>query len=129
MPFGVVGAAIGIAGGLFGGAKAARGARRLEGAENAVRRIQAARERGAQIRGAAQAIGEQVVGAAGSGAESSSAVTGRFTLLNQLQSNLTFINQTEGLGRKVDAANRLIGRGQKIADVSSGVGSFIGAFG
>lgn len=129
MPFGIIGAGIGIAGGLIGGAKAARGARRLAGAEDAVRRLQAARERGSQIRNAAQAIGEQVVGAAGAGIESSSATTGRFTLLNQLQSNLQFINQTERLGKKVDAANRLIGKGQKIADVTSGLGSFVGAFG
>lgn len=129
MPFGVIGAGIGIVGGLFGGGKVARGMRRAEGANNAVRRLQAARERAATIREAGQAIGAQTVSAVASGAESSSAITGRATLLNQLQANLNFINQTEQLGGKVEAANRLIGRGQKIANAADDIGSFIGAFG
>ena len=129
IPLNPIGAGIGLIGGLIGGGKAARGARRLAGAENAVKRLQVARERARQIREASQALGEQAVAAGGSGIETSAAQGGRFSLLNQLQSNLNFISQTDQLGNKAASAQRLIGKGQKIADFSSSIGGFVSSFG
>ena len=129
IPFNPIGAGLGLVGGLIGGAKAARGARRLAGAENAVNRLQVARERASQIREAGQALGAQAVSAGGSGIETSAAQGGRFSLLNQLASNLGFISQTEQLGQKAAAAQRLINKGNKIADFSSQVGGFVSSFG
>lgn len=129
IPFNPIGAGLGIVGGLIGGGKAARGARRLAGAENAVRRLQIARERALQLREAGQALGEQAVAAGGSGVESSSAITGRASLLNQLQSNLSFINQNDALSAKASAAQRLIGKGNKISNIASSAGGFISSFG
>lgn len=126
--FSVAGAGIGLIGGIIGGSKAAKGARRLAGAENAVRRLQTARDRARQIREASQSLGALAVSVGGSGIESSSAVTGRASLLNQLQSNLNFIQQTDRLGDKAAAAQRLIGRGQRIADFSNQGGEFVGSF-
>lgn len=128
-PFAVAGAGLSLVGGLFGGGKAARGARRLAGAENAVRRLQVARSRASQIREANQALGQQAVSAAGSGVESSSAVTGRATLLNQLSSNLNFINQSDKLGQKAGDAQRMMGQGNRLSDFSNEIGGFIGSFG
>lgn len=126
--FSIAGAGLGFIGGLIGGGQAARGARRLAGAENAVRRLQTARERASQIREAQQALGEQAVAVGGSGVEGSSAVTGRSSLLNQLQTNLNFINQTDKLGEKAAAAQRLINRGQRTAEIFSQVGNFVSSF-
>lgn len=127
-PFGVAGVGIGLATGILGGKKAARGARRLAGAENAIRALQLARQRAAQIREAGQALGEQAVAVGGSGVESSSAITGRSSLLNQLSSNLNFLNAQDRLGQKAAAAQSLINRGSKIADFGSQFGGFVGAF-
>lgn len=129
IPLNPIGVGLGIVGGIIGGGKAAKGARRLAGAENAVRRLQVARERALQIREASKALGQQAVNIGGSGVETSAAAGGRATLLNQLQSNLTFISQTDRLGVKAADAQRLIGRGNKISDYSSQFGGFISSFG
>lgn len=126
MPFGLIGAGVGAVASIFGGGKAARASRRTAGAESAVRRLQTARERGAQIRSAAQALGEQEVAVGGSGVESSSAITGRSTLLNQLSSNLAFINSNEQLGARVDSANQVLRRGRNIQNIGGSAASFLG---
>lgn len=128
IPFNPIGAGLGVLGGIIGGGKAARGARRLAGAENAIRRLQIARERALQIREASQSLGIQAVAAGASGIESSAIEGGRASLLNQLQSNLTFISQSDRIGQKAAEAQRLIGRGSKIADFSNQTGQFVSSF-
>ena len=125
----LIGGAASLGLGIIGSRKRARAARRQAGAEEAVRRLSAARERASQIRSASQAIGAQTAAVGGSGVESSSAVTGRASLLNQLSANLTFINQTERLGDRVKEANRLLRSGRKFGELGSNIGGFLGSFG
>ncbi len=121
-------AAVAIGFQVAGKRKAAKGARRVAGAQDAARKLSEARERASTIRAASQAMGQQAVAAAGQGVdESSSAQTGFSSLLNQMQSNLTFINRNSLLAEKVKAANQVIRRGQAIAQVGDYINQFAGS--
>lgn len=129
IPIGVPIAGQLLGGGLsfLGGRRARKDAKVAAAAQDRRRRLDAARERRALARQGAQAIGEVTVAGAASGAESSSAITGRSGLLNQLASQLNFIAQTEEIGNTISKANSGVARGQRFQDIGSSIFNLSGS--
>jgi hypothetical protein len=106
-------AAIGAVAGIKGGIDAKKAAgdqadaqEKSEKTQQKIRDLQAARERRTQVRQARAQRAEMVAGSgAGGTLQSSSSITGAGSVGSQLGSNLSFLDQTQGLAQQASIFN------------------------